>query len=165
MRRVADILTWVGVVATAPARFVIEPTLHYLDPEVPFSDAAVEQVLGTGLAESGLSRLAQQGGPALGVFQIEPATESDCWANYLNDRAPLRLKVQALLGSEHCSPALIVNLSYATAICRIVYRRSPLPLAAVGDRQGQGALWVRAYNRGGAATVERYVTAWKEGVG
>ena len=112
-----------------------------------------------------LSRLVQEGGgPACGVYQIEPATEADCWASFLHFHEDLFHKIDNLLPPvpvRQDIDQLQTNLAYATAICRIVYRRSPLPLAAVGDRQGQGMLWQNAYNKGGAATVEHYMKAWQ----
>lgn len=144
--------------------YVVVPTLKYLDPDIPYSDGAVEQVLGTALAESHLCRLVQVGGgPALGVYQIEPATNEDCWQNYLHHQDRLGEKVSGLIAySEGDERSLQTNLAYATAICRIVYRRSPLPIPAAGDRPAQGETWVKAYNKGGAATVEKYVQAWQE---
>ncbi|MFT9424981.1 MAG: hypothetical protein ABF570_07600, partial [Acetobacter syzygii] len=46
--------------------------------------AAVPLVTGTALVESGLVWLRQNGGgPALGLWQMEPATHDDCWRNFL----------------------------------------------------------------------------------
>lgn len=151
--------------------YVVVPTLKYLDPDIPYSDGAVEQVLGTGLAESHLCRLVQVGGgPALGVYQIEPATHEDCWAHWmLWQPGQLYQKVTNLevrgIGLDWTNARhlqLQTNLAYATAICRIVYRRSPLPLPPSGDRHAQGVYWCDAYNKGGAATPEHYVQAWRE---
>ncbi|MEE9541175.1 MAG: hypothetical protein V3V85_06750, partial [Candidatus Thorarchaeota archaeon] len=49
-------------------------------------EAAVNLLLGTVYQEStinGITHLKQVGGPALGIYQIEPDTEHDTWENYL----------------------------------------------------------------------------------
>ncbi len=43
-------------------------------------------LMGTAAHESLLIYTHQIGGPALGYFQMEPATHDDCWTNYLDNR-------------------------------------------------------------------------------
>src|SRR4030042_333946 len=57
-----------------------------------FTDDHVNQIFGTALVESNLKNVKQKGGgPALGYFQMEPATRKDIIANYIN-YYPLTLK-------------------------------------------------------------------------
>ena len=55
-----------------------------------WSTAAEELVLGTAIVESSLIYISQHGaGPALGLWQVEPATHDDLYANYLSYRQEL----------------------------------------------------------------------------
>ena len=61
---------------------VIRPALTKINL---WSRSAEELVLGTAIVESGLTYLKQRGeGPALGLWQIEPATHEDLYTNFLN---------------------------------------------------------------------------------
>ncbi len=147
-------------------RYVIAPTLLYLHSEIaPRSVAAEELLLGTALAETGLEALVQEGGgPGLGLYQIEPATHDDVWANWLNSRPDARTLINMLrAGAWDRHAQLVTNLAYATAIARIIYCRSPKPLPAAGDTEAQAHYWVTEYNRGGKGTVEHYLEAWARG--
>jgi hypothetical protein len=138
---------------------VIRPTLDRL---ALWSESAEVLLLGTALTESGLVWLRQKGGgPALGVYQIEPATHDDVWANYLAYRPGLRDRVAALRASEPEPAAqLITNLAYATAIARLIYRRRPEPLPPADDLAGLAAFWKAHYNTaGGAGTPDDFVNA------
>jgi hypothetical protein len=133
---------------------VIRPTLLGLDPLVPYSTAAENLLLGTALVESRLIYLRQVGGgPARGVYQVEPATHADLWDRWLAFRAPLASRVRSLASQgwpgerevrEH--EELETNLAYATAIARLVYRRSPALLPAANDADALAALHKRVFN-------------------
>lgn len=112
------------------------------------SPAAERLLLGTALTESGLSALAQDGvGPALGVYQIEPATHQDVWRNYLAFRPALAWRVGRFAGKAPRRQAqLITNLSYATVVARLIYRRRPEPLPGPGDLGGLAAYWKAHFN-------------------
>jgi hypothetical protein len=61
---------------------IIEPVLHHLT-EIPYDRAAAQLLLGTALKESlQLKYRRQIQGPALGYYQMEPATHDDIWNNY-----------------------------------------------------------------------------------
>ena len=124
--------------------------------------AAVEILLGTGMQESHLGDyLHQISGPALGIYQMEPATEKDIWDNYLAYRPDLRVPVGklAVTGIDRTSQ-LAGNLYYATAMARIQYMRITAPLPKAGDFEGQAAYYVKHYNAGGKATVQEYIDNW-----
>ena len=124
---------------------VIRPTLQALDL---WSPAAEALVLGTAIHESRLICLRQiGGGPALGLYQIEPATHADLCRNYLNNRPALKERVAAFLAPSPAPDAqLATNLAYATAICRLLYFRAPALLPAAGDIDGLAAYWKAHYN-------------------
>lgn len=117
-------------------------------------------VFGTAVQESGLRFLVQiGGGPGLGLYQMEPATEEDIHQNFLAYRAGLRDIVEAaLVPRVPRLEQLVWNLRYATVMCRIHYLRDKAPLPAADDLAGLGALWKRVYNTpAGAGTPEQFV--------
>jgi hypothetical protein len=140
-----------------PAQFrhyIIDPTLRQI---ALYSAAASNLLLGTALQESGLVYLHQLGGgPALGLYQCEPATLDDIIQNYLPFHPEIFSRILDLKGTGlPASPALVCNLAYATAICRVHYLRDPAPLPDAADAYGMAMLYKRVYNTpAGAATVE-----------
>ena len=151
----------VGISPSDLRLYVIRPALLTISLG---GDAAEEQMLGTALQESGGGKyLVQIGGPARGVWQMEPATHSDLWKNYLAYRHTLfdamnSLKAPGLEGAMQLSG----NLLYACAMARLVYARHPDPLPAAGDLEAQAELYKRVYNTaGGAATTAEYVANYK----
>lgn len=149
---------------------VIRPTLAYVggdetSPAPGFqSAAAVELLLGTAAQELHLAHLVQLGGgPALGLYQIEPATHDDIWASYLDPRPMLRRRIQALLGQHpDRTKQLVGNLAYATAIARLIYWRSPVRLAPSGDVAGHARVWKQVYNtRSGKGTEAEFIANWQ----
>lgn len=124
--------------------------------------------MGTAAAESRLQYLAQIGGPALGLWQMEPATHSDCWRSYLDYRKDLAGRVMLAAGRGTSTPRqppddwLVFNLRYAAAICRVHYLRVPHPLPAADDVEGLARYWKAHYNTAlGAGTVEHFVNAYE----
>lgn len=107
--------------------YVIVPTLDNLGLNHP---GAAELLLGTAMVESRLKYLRQlSDGPALGLYQMEPATHDDIWVNYLAWRKDYRLKIETLVSHWPPGPTqLIGNLWYATAMARMLYRRVPARL-------------------------------------
>lgn len=145
-----------------PAGFrkhVIIPALDALESVLPGanSKAAVNLLLLTALAESGLRKLKQVKGPALGVYQIEPSTHKDLWDNWLvqDKYSDARKLIQ-----RSCDDALIYNLRYATQIARCKYYRKPGAIPNARDVPGFAAYWKRHYNTAsGAGTVEHFIRA------
>ncbi len=139
---------------------VVAPALTALDLD---SQAARELLLGTALQESALRNIQQMGGPALGYFQMEPATHDDIWENFLAYRPDLAARVKALLpDGEPLASDLLTCPVYAAAMARVKYYRCPAPLPAAGDLEAQAAYYKRWYNTpGGAATVAEYMANWR----
>lgn len=132
-------------------RFVIRPTLAHLELG---GKAAEVLLLGTALAESRMSKIDQVTGPndatlgpAIGLYQMEPATHDDIWTNYLVYQPALRLLVEALLSpapNRHLQ--LAGNLAYATAMVRVHYRRVSEALPDAADGEGMSRYHKRHYN-------------------
>lgn len=142
--------------------FVIQPTLAHLELG---GRAAEELLLGTAIQESRVHYLHQVGGgPAQGVFQMEPATHADIWQNYLAYKPDLAKKVNelSLLGPGDI-PQMTGNMYYAAAMCRVHYRRVPKALPEAGDLEAQADYWKEFYNTFlGAGTVDEYIENYQE---
>lgn len=137
---------------------IIRPALEAIDL---YSEAAAELLLGTAIQESRLTYLKQiGGGPALGLFQMEPATHDDIWAKFLEYRIELRDKVIGLV-AVFGPDEMIWNLYYAAAMCRIHYYRVPEALPEAGDISRQAEYWKAHYNTPlGAGTEQEYMANW-----
>ena len=138
-------------------RHVIRPSLLRLGLQSPAAEALL---LGTALTESGLARLVQTGGgPALGVYQIEPATHTDIWRHYLAYHPGLAARVLSLAAGGFGHPEQLVwNLAYATAMARLVYRRRAEPMPAATDLPGLAAYWKAHFNTAaGKGTAADYI--------
>ena len=69
--------------------FIIKPALYDL---VMYSPEAEELLVFTCAVESkGCSYIKQIEGPALGIYQMEPATYNDLWQNYIKNKGSLIL--------------------------------------------------------------------------
>lgn len=142
-------------------RDTIAPTLRLIGS---WSESAEALLLGTALVESGLQATRQHGGgPALGYFQMEPATHDDLW-RYLESRRPtLGATLRNIAGQSGQPPAetMINNAAYACAMARVHYMRIPEKIPPANDINGLAAYWKRYYNTpNGAGTVEKYKAAW-----
>jgi hypothetical protein len=129
-----------------------------------YSLAAEQLLMGTAAQESNLIHLRQLGsGPALGYFQMEPATHEDIWISFLRFRPELRLKVCALvqfgaLGQE----GLVLNPHYAAGMARVHYLRDKQPLPLAGDVAGMARTWKRVFNtEKGAGTEAEFIHNWR----
>jgi hypothetical protein len=143
---------------------VVRPTLQHLRL---WSPAAEDLVLGTAAQESALGTyLHQVGGPALGIYQMEPATERDIWDNYLAFKELLADQVSDLItdaSREDKVEEMIGNLYYATAMCRIHYLRVPEAIPVHKDIKGMAAYWKKYYNTPlGAGTEDEFISNFKK---
>ena len=140
---------------------VVRPTLEYLDPLIPYSKEAEDLLMMTAAHESHLGTyLKQVGGPALGIYQMEPATHDDIWDNFLKYKIPLANAVTVdNIGGMYDHSELITNLAYATAMARVHYWRVPEPLPK--DLRGLAEYAKKHWNTElGKATAEDYYNAY-----
>lgn len=118
----------------------VQPRLH--------TRAAEQLMLGTALKESGLQDLVQRRcGPAVSMFQIEPATFDWVWRQVILERNP---RLGAALGRflfQGIAPAdqLAGNQHLACGIARIRYWTVTEPLPAAGDVEGLARYWGAHY--------------------
>lgn len=138
--------------------YVIRPVLHRLGL---YSEAAEELLMLTAATESLCGKyLHQVGGPALGIFQMEPATCRDIYDNYLAYRKPMADEIKQWgSGPEH----LPGSLYYATAMARVHYLRVPEPLPSAMDVNGLARYWKDHYNTHlGAGTIVKAVANYRK---
>lgn len=138
---------------------IVRPALQALELHSP---AAENLVMGTAAQESRLQFLHQLGGgPALGVFQMEPATHSDIWTNYLRHRPRMVDKVLDAIEYDGRRPGawrMVHDLRYAAIMCRLHYRRVPEKLPDAYDIEALAVYWKRYYNTAqGRGTVDEFM--------
>lgn len=140
---------------------VIDPTLKLLDL---YSPAASNLLLGTALVESGLEHRKQiGGGPARGLFQIEPNTFHDVYGRYLKTRQSLLARVNSLL-TPQMPPVdqLWDNDRLGCAIARIRYRYAKEKLPDADDAEGLASYHKKYYNTSAGKTdVGRSIKAFE----
>lgn len=140
---------------------IVIPTLEYLDL---YSPDAVELLMGTAAQESQLGVFLKQiKGPALGVYQMEPATYKDIMDNFLRYKPDLQVKVLELSGAFPLWPDEIKgNLYVATALARVHYLRVSTPLPDAKDIVGMARYWKNYYNTSkGRGTTFEFVRNYK----
>lgn len=141
---------------------IVRPTL---EAAMLWSPAAENLLVGTAIQESGLRYLRQlEDGPALGVYQIEPATHADLWENYLSYRSELSHRVNWFLADlPSAEEQLVTNLAYATMIARLVYYRRPEPLPDADDIDGLATYYKQHFNTPlGKATPAEWALKYRE---
>lgn len=133
---------------------LVNPALSAL-PEGLNTLSAQQGVLGIGLKESGYVYLRQLGtGPALGFWQMEPATHDDLWRNFIAYRVELKGALTGLLnGAAPYAWRLVDNPLYAAAMCRVHLYRQPTALPAANDATAWAAYWKTHYNTAAGAGV------------
>ena len=145
---------------------VVRPVLQRL---ALWSQIAENLLVGTALQESLLTYTVQQGGgPALGYFQMEPATHDDTWNNFLKYRATLAQRVRTFIytGDPNTpvpdAKMMIDNPYYACAMARVRYYRAPQPLPTdPNDINGIANYWKTVYNTVlGAGKPEEFVAKY-----
>lgn len=139
-----------------------------LTPLGLFSPAAADLLMGTAAQESRLGSYWFQmgGGPALGIFQMEPATHADLWENYLKYHQPLAVQIKGLTTGRENEFDLRYNLAYQIAMCRVHYRRFPEPLPKAGDVAALAKYWKKRYNTvAGKGTEAEFIVNYAKYVG
>lgn len=147
-------------------RLVIRPVLNELGL---WSEAAENLLLGTALHESGGLRHVRQigGGPALGLYQMEPDTHADLWNNWLSYRPTWADAVQAFaIEGMPRVDSLLYMPAYATAAARLQYYRKPPALPDAHDIPSLAHYWKTHWNTDrGKGTVDQFIDAWSRYVG
>ena len=140
---------------------VIEPVLESLGLK---SESAIRLLLGTAACESNLGTFLQQvGGPALGIYQMEPATHDDIHRHFLAYRPELRAKVLSWSVTGGAATEMTWNLAYATAMARMQYLRDDRALPPADDLEALGHTYKRVYNTHlGAGSAAGFISAYRQ---
>lgn len=141
--------------------YIVRPTLVTLGM---WTAAAEDLVMGTAAQESRLTWIRQlRGGPALGLWQMEPATHDDV-SRYVINRPAIRDGIERAAGVVRLdSRYLVGNLPYACALCRVHYWRVPEPLPGAGDVRGLSHYWKRYYNTAaGRGTPDEWIASYHD---
>jgi hypothetical protein len=140
-------------------REIIEWGLKEMDL---YSEDAVDLVYKTGNAETGYRHLKQMGGgPAIGFWQVEPATLIDILDNYVKYRPELEKRLKSL-GFDRSSVEVRVmgNIALQAVFCRLKYKRDRYALPKSNDLEGQAKYWKRVYNTHlGKGTITHFMEA------
>lgn len=144
---------------------IIRPVLHGLGM---WNEYAEELMIGTCAVESrgGTFIIQQNNGPALGIFQMEPKTHDDIWQKWLPNHPAIanNLMSSCMMSMKPRADMMVYNLFYATAMARLEYYRNTSD--QIPDTlDGRAQYWVKYYNRGQAATPQRYIDAYNSFMG
>ena len=150
-----------GAVTWTPKSFaekVIDPAIAALPLDVDNGETVPglrQLLLGTAIKESDLLHVEQLAnkdgsrGPAVGYFQMEPATYKDIWANYLAYRKATASKLRAMVKVESGTPPVALLKTdhvFAAVMARVHYRRAKGAIPAGGDVKAMAAYWKQYYN-------------------
>ncbi len=127
-----------------------------------YSKDAVDLVYKTGNAETGYRHLKQMGGgPAIGFWQVEPATLIDIMDNYVKYRPELEKRLKSLGFSESDMETRVMsNIALQAVFCRLKYKRDKYALPKSSDLKGQAEYWKRVYNTHlGKGTIKHFMEA------
>ena len=150
-----------GIDPTQFRQYIIRPALNLLEMHSPEAEALL---LGTAAKESGLGRYVHQlgAGPALGVFQMEPATFHDIWRNYIRFNPGISNNLALRWPMEPEPEQMITDLVLAAVMCRLHYRRVAKPLPEHDDIKGLASYWKQYYNTSaGGGTEEGFIKSWQ----
>ena len=142
-------------------RYAIIPALTLLGMDSPEARALL---LGTAAQESGMGHYIRQvgGGPAMGIFQMEPATYHDIWRNFINNRPEIKQKLAERWPTEPAPEEMITNLLLAAVMCRLHYRRVNAPIPQADDLAGLARYWKKFYNTPmGRGSEDEFIRNWR----
>jgi hypothetical protein len=144
--------------------YVIKPVLMALDL---YSNEAEQQMVGTGLMESGFTFIAQTPyAVALGLWQMEQATYTDLLQR-LQKKADLYTKVKECLGLDVLPEKydyLAGNMYAACTFARLKYYFIPQPIPKTLVEQAR--YWSQYYNtKNNPDDIQKYINKYRTSLG
>lgn len=156
-----------GINAEQLRNYIVMPTLREFGM---WSQTAENLVMGTAAQESLLGTYLKQlaGGPALGIYQMEPRSFRDIFDNYIVYKQPLAKKMCIRFGTtdtlhlSHAAERLVYDMRFATLMARLQYYRQSERLPEANDIEGLARYWKKYYNtRLGKGKVEEFIHNYK----
>ena len=145
---------------------IIKPTLEYMGGNYDSKNARM-MLLATAAIESKCGYYIKQvGGPALGIWQMEPATHDDIWSecDKLKGNNGFVWAVEdlgATLSDGSRVFSMITYPMYACAMARLKYSMDIEQLPDYDDINAIYRYYKRIYNtEAGASTMKKFVDAW-----
>lgn len=147
--------------------YIIKPTLEYMGGNYNSKNAQM-LLLATAAIESKCGYYIKQiNGPALGIWQMEPATHVDIWGNCDALRGDevselvVNLTLEKSIGGH--SENLIPSPMYACAMARLKYSMDKAPLPSHTEIFEIYRYYKRIYNTPlGASTFDKFRASWNK---
>lgn len=127
-----------------------------LNAGLPINEDVTNLLLETCAVESDFGKYDKQldGGPARGIFQMEPNTAWDIIDNYVDYR-PNLYKITDPWLDKGLMDELLLNAEFSIIMTRIHYLR--VNVVVPSTRLERAHYWVKYYNCGGKGTIEKYM--------
>jgi len=103
--------------------YIVNPALS--DLQIYSKEFAELMVFTCAVESAGGTYVKQIKGPALGIYQIEPASFTDLWVNYIVRNQHI-INLLTLNFAVHRMPSpieMVTDLKLATAMCALFYKR------------------------------------------
>jgi len=149
--------------------YIIKPSLEFMDGNYN-SENAQMLLLATAAIESKCGYYIKQvNGPALGIWQMEPATLHDIYDNcdalatnnHLMYKKVDYLDLFEATQTSELERGLMLSPMYACAMARLKYSMDSEPLPNYNDKKAIYDYYKRIYNTPlGASTYEKFDSAW-----
>lgn len=146
--------------------YIIKPTHKYMGGNYESKESNFLSLCTSAIESNCGDKIVQDGGPALGPWQMEPSTEDDIFrhCDALQDMS-FRCKVVGLMVDLVLGDDLVLSPLYACAMARLKYSmdKRPLPILTGNkdiDSRSFYAYYKRVYNTElGASTYQKWVAA------
>lgn len=163
-----------GIYANDLRELVIRPTLLALNE---WSSTTENLLLGTAAQESNLGfRMQSDKDAGMGIYRISAHTHVQVWDKYLITDPELASRLRGLASQQQFLKTphheLIINLSYATGVAWMIYKRHHLRLADNFNTHDLAKCWLNYYCtrddqcvqkiRGEDAQIEKFIANYKE---
>jgi len=142
--------------------YIIKPTHKYMGGHYESTNANFLSLCTAAIESNCGYYIKQVGGPALGVWQMEPATEADIWDNCdaLRDKIFFSTLNSLENGYPDDAVELIISPMYACAMARLKYSMDVAPLPDHNNTRAVYDYYKRIYNTPlGASTYEKFKQA------
>jgi len=147
---------------------IIKPTHEYMGGNYASKNASMLSLATAAIESKCGYYIKQVKGPALGPWQMEPATHDDIWLNCdaiqsdgSSKSQHLNVLIQSLGVFMNGDEDLAISPMYACAMARLKYSMDKEPLPDCDNIRAVFDYYKRIYNTpAGASTYEKFKQAW-----